>query len=393
MKYCLINNLYAPDNLGGAERVVELIANGLAKDNQVVVITTLFKNTPNFEDSGNIKIYRVRPNNIYHYLAGFKKSWWQKIIWQLADIYGSKTARQVEAILKIEKPDFVFTHNLKGFSLGIAKVIAQLKIFHVHTLHDYQLIEPHGSLFRKGKCLSKFPWWLKFYTNRCRKIFENVNLVVSPSDFVLQKHLAFGFFKNPQVLVLKNPVVSIADLGKHISSEKIRLLYLGQIESHKGVEFLLQAFTEFNHSDFDLTIVGGGSLLEELKTRFSAERIKFYGKLERQKLPEIFKETDFIVVPSLWWENSPTVIYEGYSFGVPVIVSDSGGSQELVSAGKTGYIFKSGDRASLILIWHKIAQNRANFAELRQSAAVAGKALSLDGYLNNLLEKCHSLLK
>ena len=54
-----------------------------------------------------------------------------------------------------------------------------------------------------------------------------------------------------------------------------------------------------------------------------------------------------MVVPSLWWENSPLVIQEAFLHGRPVICSDIGGMAEKVTDGVNGLHFRAGDSVSL----------------------------------------------
>ena len=49
-------------------------------------------------------------------------------------------------------------------------------------------------------------------------------------------------------------------------------------------------------------------------------------------LPRLMSEIDWVLVPSVWWENSPLVIQEAFQHGRPVICSDIGGMAEQVSA-------------------------------------------------------------
>ncbi|MBU1036402.1 glycosyltransferase family 4 protein [Patescibacteria group bacterium] len=394
MKYCLINNLYPPYSIGGAERIVQLIAKGLKSKGEVVVITTGFDKDIQINTEEDIKVYRLNPKNIFPYTELGGQSIFKKILWHYFDLYNFKLAKKVEKILSDEKPDFVFTHNLKGFSYQLPKIISKLKIKHLHYLHDYQLIDPHGSLFRKGRRIEKLSIILKIYKNVCKKLFSGINCVISPSRFALEKHQQYGFFPSATKVVLPNPISFDQDSGlsKKTITEKIRLLYLGQIEEQKGVRFLIESFNKYPKENFELTLVGDGSLLNELKKNTTDPRIKFSGKVsQRHQLKNIFFNTDITIIPSLWWENSPTVVYESYSYGVPVLVSDSGGSKELVKDNKTGYIFKSGDISDFTRYLDKISQNRQNLAELGVSGRQFIQEYQLESYIRRLLDLCQNL--
>ena len=58
-------------------------------------------------------------------------------------------------------------------------------------------------------------------------------------------------------------------------------------------------------------------------------------------------DVDWVVVPSIWWENSPLVIQEAFLHGRPVICSDIGGMAEKVTDGVNGLHFRVGDPEDL----------------------------------------------
>ncbi len=61
----------------------------------------------------------------------------------------------------------------------------------------------------------------------------------------------------------------------------------------------------------------------------------------------LWRAVDWVVVPSIWWENSPLVIQEAFAHGRPVICSDIGGMAEKVTDLVDGLHFRAGDPLSL----------------------------------------------
>jgi glycosyltransferase involved in cell wall biosynthesis len=59
------------------------------------------------------------------------------------------------------------------------------------------------------------------------------------------------------------------------------------------------------------------------------------------------RSVDAVIVPSIWWENSPLVIQEALSSLRPIICSDIGGMAEKVRDGIDGFHFRAGDPRSL----------------------------------------------
>jgi len=76
-------------------------------------------------------------------------------------------------------------------------------------------------------------------------------------------------------------------------------------------------------------------------------RVNFVGEYRHEDLPALMEKVDWVVVPSIWWENSPLVIQEAFMYGRPVICSDIGGMAEKVRDGVDGLHFRAGDPESL----------------------------------------------
>jgi glycosyltransferase involved in cell wall biosynthesis len=76
-------------------------------------------------------------------------------------------------------------------------------------------------------------------------------------------------------------------------------------------------------------------------------RIRFRDEFAPAEVGCVFGEIDVLVVPSLWFENSPLTIHEAFLAGVPVLASDHGGMAELVRDGRGGLRFRTGDPEDL----------------------------------------------
>jgi glycosyltransferase involved in cell wall biosynthesis len=77
-------------------------------------------------------------------------------------------------------------------------------------------------------------------------------------------------------------------------------------------------------------------------------RVQLAGEYHGQaELTDILRSLDVVVVPSLWYENSPNVILEAFAHGTPVIASNLGGMAELVEDGVNGLVFEPGNAGDL----------------------------------------------
>ncbi|MDD5031845.1 MAG: glycosyltransferase family 4 protein [Patescibacteria group bacterium] len=362
MKICLINNLYKPFARGGAERIVELQAEGLIQaGHKVFIISTkpMFANRQS--QIGNRK--SAIANRQSYYLPGlyYNLNKIPKILrlpWHLIDMFDLGNYLKIKSILKKEKPDIVITHNLKGLSYLIPKVIKSLKIKHIHILHDIQLLYPSGlMLCQKEKQLDGFP--AKIYIRLCRLLFNSPAVVISPSEWLMELHEKNNFFSQSKKIILPNPAPSFPLLVRkgargevrRAKAEVFRFLYVGQIEKHKGILFLIKSLSllcqNFNRRDFELVIVGTGEKLKKAEQLAEPNKhIKFLGQKNKDEVRELMESADCLVVPSLCYENSPTVIYEAASAGLAVIAARLGGIPELIHE-LGGILFKAGNEGDL----------------------------------------------
>ncbi|MBI5022916.1 MAG: glycosyltransferase family 4 protein [Candidatus Magasanikbacteria bacterium] len=406
MKICLISNLYPPYARGGAEQVVKNTVEGLlARGHEVVVITArplvAEKVAENAAGVGgrSARIYRFYPHNIFFYGNDFKYPFWLRFFWHLFDVFNFHSYWRVRRILKKEKPDVVHTHNLKGLGYLIPRAIRGLDLRHVHTLHDVQLVEPSGIIIKGAENQWPYNFFLRrWYEKICRVLFGSPEVVISPSNFLLEFYESRGFFQQSRKVVVPNPVIE-NNLFQHHAEPTgfFSFLYLGQIEDHKGVLFLIRVFLNWIPTFVGMTkrialhIVGAGSKLSEAKRLADGcPQIIFHGKVDRAQLPRIFSQTDMAIVPSLCYENSPTVIFESFSFGVPVLASSIEGVAELIKNGENGLTFEAGNEAALIEKMSWCSQHQTEITAMRHAALKSIEGRGLDAYLDKLLNLCYN---
>ena len=348
MKICIINNLYPPYARGGAEQVVKRTVEGLLKEGNEVVLITSTPDEEGVEEQKNLKIYRTRPRNIFFYTQAHKHDAFSRFLWHVIDMFNFSVSKEVKRILTWEKPDIVHTHNLMGLSFLIPSTIRSLGIRHVHTVHDVQLVEPSGIILKTKENSLRYTGVLtQMYTWVMKKLLGSPEVVISPSQFLLDFYKTRGFFEKSNTTLLRNPLTLTFERSKSERKDKeFNFLYLGQVEEHKGVFLLLEAFKNIKNTK--LHIAGDGSKLGDLKELTKENNnVTYYGRVERDKLPELFSNMDVTVVPSLCYENSPTVIFESLYFGVPVLASRIEGIAELIEEGENGFTFEAGDTMSL----------------------------------------------
>ncbi|HEU0157547.1 MAG TPA: glycosyltransferase, partial [Stellaceae bacterium] len=99
----------------------------------------------------------------------------------------------------------------------------------------------------------------------------------------------------------------------------------------------------------------------------TAARVRFSGPYARRDLRRLMAAVDWVVVPSIWWENAPLVIEEALAHRRPVICSNIGGMAEKVRPGKDGFHFPVGDAAALAALIARLGGDDKIWAALRKT--------------------------
>ncbi len=102
----------------------------------------------------------------------------------------------------------------------------------------------------------------------------------------------------------------------------------------------------------------------------AGRRAKFYGSYRGEEMPDLMRQVDWVVVPSIWWENSPLVIQEAFLHGRPLITSDIGGMKEKVRDGVNGVQFRVGSAEDLTDKLSQLLQDRDAWKRLRAAATM-----------------------
>ena len=118
----------------------------------------------------------------------------------------------------------------------------------------------------------------------------------------------------------------------------------------RAYTFCLRRFRQLTGQKAELHVFGG-FYEKQYEERIRAlaqgdDRIRFHGRFLPDQLAEVYTHFDILVIPSIWFENSPLTINEAFIHRAPVIAGDVGGMKELVSD-QYGALFTLGDAQSL----------------------------------------------
>jgi glycosyltransferase involved in cell wall biosynthesis len=370
VKPLFVSALYHPNCVGGAEKVVHTIAEGLLDEgHQPVVVTTQEGSSGRIAHVNGVKVYYVGLKNLYWPHAREERSALAKAVWHGIDAFNAAMARAVGKVLDAERPDVVHTHSLTGFSCAVWNQAKSRRLPLVHTLHDYSLMCPKTSMFKQGRNCEGQCTACALYTSASKRLSRKVDHVVGVSRFILERHLACGYFQHgPQTHVIYNALAGqpASEPGCGQAGGPLRLGYVGQLIPTKGIGELVSQMGTWQPSQCELVVAGKGSAKYEAMLCESAPKnVRFLGFVDPH---EVYRSIDALVVPSLWEEPLGMIVPEAYMHGVPVIVAKRGGLPEMVEEGRTGLVYDPLEPGGLRAAVNAIARDRPRLQEMRRLA-------------------------
>jgi glycosyltransferase involved in cell wall biosynthesis len=387
MKICFVANLYPPFVLGGAEISVKIIAEGLVKSgHEVFVITTSPTRERSEETLNGVKIYRINPLNLYPMYTHQDQPAWIKPIWHLIDLWNPSAYFKVKRILKREKPDVVHINNYKGLSLSVFSATKRLNLPIIFTAHDFSLLCPRANLLHgSGEICTRPSRWCKLYAKIQNYLVDSTPvLVTAPSQFALDMLKASGLFEAVEGVKVPNAIEVNSEKAEK-NYETLDILYVGSLSRHKGVHVLIAAFKGLNAENIRLHIVGSGKdEVEFRRLAGSDRRINFHGFVSDEELLQLYQKANVTVIPSIWYDNSPMVIYESLRHGTLVIGSRIGGIPELVEAGYNGFLFEAGNVGELKELLETLTLNQEELKRLEDGALGSVKRYDIQKQVDEL---------
>lgn len=214
--------------------------------------------------------------------------------------------------------------------------------------------------------------WLDALARRNQVIRQRLlgaKAVFCPGEFVRQVLVRNGYpahriRHSPHGIEERKRVLREPPVG---AAPKLRFGYVGPLARHKGAHLPVEAFASLGlDSQASLTYRGpvAGARASDSYGALVSERIaetkgaNHEGPFPNETVGEIMERLDVLIVPSTWYENTPTVIYEALASGTPVIATGHGGMRELVDAYRGGWLFPRGDVSALASLMKRLIENR-----------------------------------
>lgn len=306
-------------------------------------------------------------------------------------IYNFEAGKKLREAIRKEHIDVVYV--LQAVNFLYSSVINEswkMGVPVVVRFSDFQLLCPAYTFFRNGavcedckhgyfravrnRCLQdsygvSFARVIAMYAYKLLSIQEKIDIIIAPSKFLRDKLIEFGIDKSKVVNIPS--YVDTSEYEPNYNS-KPYVLYVGNIQKYKGVEVLIKAFKNIDRA-IQLKIVGRSNDGEDKRLMGFVRdegmgNVEFLGFKTGNGLKTLYQNSLFVVVPSVWYDNSPHVILESMAYGKPVIGSNHGSIPELIDDNVDGLYFEPANFEDLAQKIQYLIDNREILPEMGRKA-------------------------
>lgn len=358
-----------PKRGGGIETHTYNLARALAELGCKVYYVTDITNEARF--SKNVTIFRTYAPRM-KFQAGFHE-------WVFNHGIGGVLSFRASLLALIRKRfdfDVVHVHgNLSGLLISMVNQRSPL-VFTVHNPTPWMCTykSPYEQMFREVA-----------YGLIDANVMRNVDHVIAVSSSLrddvvsrwgipIEKITVVPSGVDTDIFCPATPEVSYIKAKYHIDSRYC--LFVGQLRSRKGVDYLLRAFSNQGDKRIRCVVVGDGperrKLFEMAEDLGLGDRVIFTGAVPFEDLLKLYSEAEFFILPTLA-EGLPLVILEAFASGLPVISTNVGGIPEIVEDGHNGFIVPPRDVVALSECIKVLAENQKLRKKMGETAR--GKAV------------------
>lgn len=381
MKILIVHNAYQSHVLGGEDIVVKLELSALKKS--------------------------LGENNVFEYLVSNDDVRFSKLA---KNIWGDGAHFEaIKSLVTQHQIDLVHVHNF--FPLLTPSVFAGAKAAGakvVHTLHNFRWWCLAGTFYREGKgnceqCVGKrlaIPGImhrcyrdsfiqstasaLAFAVYQLKDYQQYIDAYFALSHFQQQKLQTM--LATSKLFYKPNP---ITPANTHFSiPEKKGYLFVGRLESAKGIELLLEAWKSLP-SHFELTLIGKGNDEENLKLRYATSNITFLGQLPHEQTLAYIAKAKYLVHTSLAYETFGLTMVEAMARQTPVIGLNCGTRKEMIKHGENGFLCEKEELVQTILF----SEHYVNYEAMAMNAKHTAEPFYVDSVIAEQVKLYQTLLQ
>lgn len=274
-------------------------------------------------------------------------------------VWNARIAREFDEVIGREQPGIVHVHNtFTRISPAIYWIAASRGVPVVQTLHNFRLFCPQSTFLRNGRvcenCIKQFVP-VSGIRHGCYHNSKSQTFAVAA---MLVAHRAIGTWRHKVTrFIALNEFCRSKFIEGGLPADKIRVkpnfvmppsldvsferrggLFVGRLSPEKGLDTLAKAVARLGHNP--ISVIGTGPLEGLVRSTFGES---YRGQKSSGEVMEAMAEANYLVIPSIWYENFPRTMVEAFASGLPVIASRLGALAEIVDDGRTGLLFEAGN--------------------------------------------------
>lgn len=399
MKVAIISSgfLPIPSSKGGA---VESLVESLLKKNEVygdleIEVFSIFD-----EESNNMALQYKKTNFCFIKKSKFAVLFDKCIYWCVKNILKKENSHSYRFLLQR-------LHYLK-------KVSRELK----ENDYDKVILENHPTQYLALKWKKNYKKYEGKYfyhchneigkTYKCDDVIRKTENFICISNFI-KEHLKnkFDFINDRNISILKN-CIDVEKFNQDVDKESIKnkygidlnkkiIMYTGRLVEEKGILKLVEALEYINTNQYQLVIVGGVVSKINFETTFTKKlklecekyknNIIFTGYIDHDKINEMYKIADIVVLPSIWQEPAGLTMLEAMASGAALITTNVGGISEYVKE-DAAVVLENNENLKINIAKsiNELLENETYRLNICKNGYKYAKEYNLDNYYKNFVK-------
>jgi glycosyltransferase involved in cell wall biosynthesis len=374
LRFCMVTTFYPPFNFGGDGIGVQRLSRALARAGHEVTVVhdvdafrALSGGEPDHEpEMEGIEVVPLRSD-----------------LGIISPLLTQQTGRPVVNRKRIRRLfeegrfDVINFHNVS--LVGGPGILSEGDAVKLYTAHEHWLVCPMHVLWRHKRelCTGRECLRCTLHYRRPPQLWRNtgylegqlahVDAFIAKSRFSRDKHKEFGFSRDMEVMPYFLPERAASDAPSGGPSPHTRpfFLFVGRLESIKGLQDVIPAFKDYG--DADLLIAGDGEYSDELRAlAHGIEGVRFLGRIAPGELRRYYEHALALIVPSICYETFGIILIEAFREGTPVVARRIGPFPEILEQCPAGALFSS--QEELLSALHRLQSDAETRAALGRTA-------------------------
>ena len=406
LKILLTVHQFFPNYFSGTEVLTYSVAKELLRRGYEVAVLTGFPAQTQLDDADRFDEYDLEGMHVYRFHHAYVPMGDQNVVTEI-EYDNHLSAQYFVRILETFKPDLVHFFHMSRLGIGMIDAVVAAKIPAYYTPTDFWSICPTAQLLlhggkvcpgptaHAGNCvkhvaeltrgpriaaiarrvpdvvadtivrltadgiLPAYPLSTEISAMRRRKgmLVARLNWlqgIVSPTKLMTRVLTENGV--DPRLMISSGYGIDVGGydttLAEVAPGAPLTVGFIGTLAPHKGCHVLIEAFKRLPAGKARLKIYGNPADFPDyyagLQQRAEGHpEIEFLGTFPNGEIGKVISGLHVLVVPSLWYENTPLVVYSSLAARRPVIASDFPGLSETITHDSNGLIFPPGDFTAL----------------------------------------------